>query len=121
MLRIWLKQPKGVRTWFEQEPFFVSLGIPMFYVNATHRLVDDAKMRRAMVFAINYRDIRELVVSGYSKPLKLGLIVPYGPESKYYSEEDVEKYGATYDPAKAKAILAEAGYKPIFGPDGELI
>jgi len=121
MPRIWLKQPKGVRTWFDQEPYFVSLGIPMFYINVTHRPVDDTKMRRAMAFAINYKDVRELAVSGYSKPLKPGLIVPYGPEAKYYSEEDALEYGASYDPAKAKAILAEAGYKSIFGPDGELV
>ena len=122
MPRIWLKKPKGVRTWFDQEPFFVSLGIPMFYINVTHHPLDDVKMRRAMAFAINYRDIRELAVSGYSKPLKPGLIVPYGPEGKYYFEEDAAKYGASYyDPAKAKAILAEAGYKAVFGSDGELV
>jgi peptide/nickel transport system substrate-binding protein len=121
MPRIWLKKAKGVRTWFDEEPYFVSLGIPMFYINATHRPVDDVRMRRAMAFAINYRDIRELAVSGYSKPLKPGVIIPYGPEAKYFSEEDAAKYGATYDPDKARAILKEAGYTATFGKDGELV
>jgi peptide/nickel transport system substrate-binding protein len=121
MPRIWLKHDKGVRTWFDQEPYFVSLGVPMFYINVTHHPLDDVRMRRAMAFAINYRDIRELAVSGYSKPLKPGFIIPYGPEAKYYSEEDAAKYGATFDPDKARALLKEAGYTSKFGPDGELV
>jgi peptide/nickel transport system substrate-binding protein len=121
MPRIWLKQSKGIRTWFDKEPFFVSLGIPMLYLNVTHKPLDDVRLRRAMAFAINYRDIRELAVSGYSKPLKPGIIAPYGPEAKFYSEEDAAKYGASYDPDKAKALLKEAGYVPKFGADGELI
>jgi peptide/nickel transport system substrate-binding protein len=121
MPRIWLKHGKGVRTWFDSEPFFVSLGIPMFYINVTHHPLDDVRLRRAMAYAINYRDIRELAVSGYSKPLKPGIIVPYGPEAKFYSEEDAAKNGASYDPDKARALLKEAGYVSTFGPDGELV
>jgi len=119
--RIWLKRSKGVRSWYENEPFFVSLATPMLAINVNHRPLDDVKMRRAMAFAINYRDIRELAVSGYSKPLRPGLIVPFGPEAKYYSEEDAQKYGTYYDPEQAKALLREAGYRPVFGADGELV
>jgi len=119
--RIWLKHAKGVRSWYENEPFFVSVSIPMFAINVTRSPLDDVAMRRAMAFAIDYRDIRELAVSGYSKPLKPGLIVPYGPEAKYFSEEDAEKYGAKYDPERAKSLLREAGYSSVLGPDGDLV
>ena len=119
--RIWLKQKKGVRSWYDTEPFFVSASILMLVPNTTHRPLEDGVLRRAMAFAINYQDIRELAVSGYSEPIKPGLILPFGVEGKYYSDEDAKKYGAYYDPAKAKALLKEAGYTSVYGSDGELV
>jgi peptide/nickel transport system substrate-binding protein len=119
--RIWLKQKKGVGTWFDKEPFYLGSAITMLYINVLHPPLNDVKMRRAMAFAINYKDIRELAVSGYSEPLKPGLILPMGLESKYYSEEDARKYGTWFDPERAKATLKEGGYTPVWGPNGELI
>lgn len=120
--RIWLKQKKGVGTWYDEAPFFVNAAIPMLFVNVTHKPLGDPHIRRAMAFSINYKDIRELAVSGYSEPLKSGLILPFGLEQKYYSAEDEEKYGASrYDLAKAKAELAAGGYKPIRDSDGKLV
>ncbi len=120
--RIWLKQKKGVQSWYQKEPFFIPSAMPMLFINVTHKPVDDAHMRRAMAFAINYRDIRELAVSGYSEPLKPGLILPFGLEAKFYSEEDAKQYGATvYDPDRAKAELKAGGYQPIWDDDGKLI
>ena len=75
-----------------------------------------------MAFSIKYDDIRELAVSGYSEPLKPGLIMPSGFEGKFYSEEDALQHGASfYDPERAKAELARGGYQSVFGPDGELL
>jgi len=75
-----------------------------------------------MAFSIKYDDIRELAVSGYSEPIKPGLILPFGYEGKYYSEADAQQYGATfYDPERARAELAAGGYESIWGPGGELI
>jgi peptide/nickel transport system substrate-binding protein len=121
MPRIWLKQGKGVRSWYDKEPFFVSASILMLVPNVTHAPLNDTAMRRAMAFAINYRDIRELAISGYSEPLKPGLILPFGLERKYYSEDDAKTYGAYYDPSRAKAILRGAGYRPVYGSGGELV
>jgi len=119
--RIWLKHKKGVRSWFDEAPYFQAASMPMLSINVKHRPLNDVAIRRAMAFAINYTDIRELAVSGYSEPLKAGLILPFGLESKYYSEEDVKKYGASYDPARAKAVLKEAGYVSTFNEKGELL
>jgi peptide/nickel transport system substrate-binding protein len=120
MPRIWLKHGKGVRSWYDRAPFFPSASMPTLFLNMTHRLLEDVRIRRAMAFAVNYRDIRELAVSGYSEPLRPGVILPFGIESKYFSEEDAEKYGAFYDPDRAKALLREGGYTSIFGSDGQL-
>lgn len=119
--RIWRKFEKGVRSWYDKEPFFVSSSIPMLWLNLTEAPLTDVKYRRAMAFAIQYDDIRELAVSGYSEPLRPGLILPFGLESKYFSEEDAKEYGTRYDPERAKAELKAGGYTSIWNDDGELV
>lgn len=118
--RIWMKADNSVRTWYEKEPYFVPAAIPMFVINHTRYPLSDRKFRRAMAFSINYKNIRELAVSGYSPELKGGLILPFGIEAPYFSAEDAEKYGATYDPERAKKILEEAGYASVFDANGKL-
>ena len=119
--RIWLKARKGVRAWYDQIPYFPPSAITMFYVNVQRRPLGDVHMRRAMAYAINYADIAELAVTGYSLPLRPGLILPFGVEAKYFSEADARQYGTHYDPGKAKAELAAGGYTPVWGADGELV
>lgn len=117
--RIWLKHKSGVRTWYSKEPYFVPASIPMLTVNVTRYPLSDKNYRRAMVYAINYKDIRELAMSNYSPALQPGMILPFGLEKEYYSEEDAKKYGVTYDPERTKKILADAGYTSVFR-DGKL-
>lgn len=119
--RIWLKAEKGVRSWLDREPYFLSSSIPMLLVNHKRAPLMDVHLRRAMAFAINYNDIRELSVSGYSEPLRPGIILPFGLERRFFSEEDAKKYGTWFDPERAKAELAAGGYSAVFGPRGELV
>jgi peptide/nickel transport system substrate-binding protein len=119
--RIWLKQRKGVRSWLDQEPFFLSTSIPMLFLNHKRAPLTDVHLRRAMAFAINYKDIREVAVSGYSEPLRPGLVLPFGLEKKFFSDEDAKKFGTWYDPELAKKELQAGGYTPLFNSTGELI
>lgn len=119
--RIWRKNAKQVYSWFEKSPYFLAAGMPMLFINVHHGPMGDVAYRRAMAFSVNYTDIRELAMSDYSEPLQGGLILPFGLESKYFNKEDVKEYGASYDPARAKKILADAGYKSIFNEKGDLV
>ncbi len=120
--RIWLKRRKGVRAWFDEPPFFVANSIPMMLINVGREPLRDRRYRRAMALAVNYKDIQELAVSGYSEPLQPGMILPFGPEAKFYSAEDAGRLGATrYDPEQARQLLKEAGYQPVFDSDGKLV
>jgi peptide/nickel transport system substrate-binding protein len=119
--RIWLKKKKGVRAWYDEPPYFPPTGIPMLFVNVTRGALGDVHLRRAMGFAINYADIRELAVSGYSDPLRPGLVLPFGVEARFFSEPDAALYGTTYDLARARAELEAGGYLPVFGADGNLL
>ena len=118
--RIWLKAKKGVRAWFDKPPYFPPSAIPMLYINVTRGALADVHLRRAMGFAINYTDIRELAVSGYSDPLRPGLVLPFGLESKYFSEEDARKYGTFFEPARAREELKAGGYTARYDEKGEL-
>lgn len=118
--RIWRKREKGVRAWFDAEPYYVGDSMPMLFINVKRAPLGDARYRRAMGFAINYKDIRELAASGYSEPLRPGLILPFGREARFFSEQDAKRYGTYFDPERAKAELKRAGYTATFDARGEL-
>ncbi len=119
--RIWLKKAQMVSTWYDTTPYFIPAAITMFIINATKPPLSDKNFRRAMACAINYDDLNELAISGYSPPLRPGLILPFGSEEKYYSEEDALKYGTSYNPQLAKKILEDAGYTSVFDQNGNLV
>ena len=120
--RIWLKERENVFAWMKKPPYYDGASIPMLFINVTKTPLDDASLRRAMAYSINYKDIRELAVSGYSVEMQSGAILPYGIEAKYFSAEDAARLGASvFDPAKAKELLAQAGYKSVFDASGALV
>lgn len=119
--RIWRKMRKGVGTWFDHAPYFAATSLPMLIINVKHGALADLAYRRAMALSIDYTDIRELAASGYSDPLQSGLILPFGLEGKFFSAEDAQRYGVSYDPALARKTLADAGYRARYNDNHELI
>ena len=73
---------------------------------------DDVNVRRALYHAIDIPAIVREVLQGYG-------VVATGqfPPSSWAFDPSVKAY--PYDPNRAKALLAEAGWKP--GPDGVLV
>ena len=71
----------------------------------------DKRVRRALTHAINKQDLIDGVLLGYGTPLT----GPFPPESWAYNHDVKDP---KYDPALAKQLLAEAGWKP--GADGLL-
>jgi len=82
--------------------------------NETHKPFDNADVRRAIGHAIDRDAVVQAAFDGYGgsalSPLAVGI--------PGYDSDAGPKYGTPYDPAKAKALLAQAGFKP--GPDGIL-
>ena len=114
--RIWLKAKKGVRSWFDQEPYFLSSSIPMLLVNHQRAPGNDVHMRRAMAFAINYKDIRELAVSGYSEPLEPGLILPFGLERKFFSARGRQAVRHSLRPREGQSRARRRRLRPGLRP-----
>ena len=79
----------------------------------------DVRVRQALSLAINRDGIRDRVMDGFSVPT--GQIMPEGA-----SGYDPSLKPDPYDPARAKALLAEAGYKDgfaitIHGPNNRYV
>ena len=75
-------------------------------INSAQKELSDVKVRQAISYAIDKDQMVKQVMPEGSKSA-----IEFIPPSVRGYNEDVEKY--SYDPAKAKSLLAEAGY-----PDG---
>ena len=70
---------------------------------------DDPKVREAMNYAVDRNELALLLMNGESSPLFTGMSPAMG---KYYNESLENTF--TYDPDRAIALLAEAGYPEGF-------
>ncbi len=124
--QIWNKFSKGVGTWYKERPYYIPGTIPCMLMCLLEKPFSDPSFRQAVAHAVNYSQILDLSIFGYAPKLRPGFILPEGPEAQYFNEEDIEKYGAVYNPVKARQILTDAGYtwgadSMLVGPDGEKI
>jgi glutathione transport system substrate-binding protein len=90
------------RTVVEKTP---SIVIHYVAINTRKKPFDDVRVRRALNYAIDKTAFIRVAYSGYATPQD----APVAPGIAFYARQGVWPY----DPAKAKQLLAEAGY-----PDG---
>jgi len=107
---------KPVGTFLKDKPYYVPGSMPMLLMNTTKKGLDNAAVRKAIATAINYADIAETAMSGYSATVQPSLILPTGAESKYFNTDDAKANGWSYDAAAAEKLLTDAGAKK--GSDG---
>ncbi len=82
-------------------------GKTILALNEARKPFDDVRVRRALAYAIDRAALIEATESGFGEPIGSH----YVPTDPGY----VDLTGAyPYDPAKARALLAEAGVKPGF-------
>ena len=74
-----------------------------------NRLLQDIRIRRAMLHAVDRQTLVDRIFEGTTRPAS-GFVAELDPN---YTDA-VPQYG--YDPARARALLAESGFTP--GPDG---
>lgn len=72
------------------------------------------RVRQALADAISQPEIVDLAMHGHGVPT-YGPVPPY-PQTFLSPAARAGQYGVGYDPAHARALLAQAGYTP--GPDG---
>ncbi len=97
-----LQGAPGVR--IEEVP---SLSLSLAYLNTTKPPLDNVKVRQAMSYAINYDQIIQELIQGKGRRLR-------GPLAFGMEGYDDSLKGYDYDPAKAKQLLADAGFPSGF-------
>ena len=73
-------------------------------------LLQDLRLRRAVAYAIDRQVIADTVYQGLAKPAK-SILAPW-----FWDQGGDFLQGYNHDPAKARRLLDQAGWKP--GPDG---
>ena len=77
--------------------------------NLTNPLLSNVKVRQAISYAINRSQVSTVGESGYEPPAnQTGIVTP--TFSSTLDNSALAGWGNGYDPAKAKALLASAGY-----------
>lgn len=76
--------------------------IGYMFINAMHPPTDDKRVRQALAYGIDKKTIIEALLQGFANPVDVMLT----PASTGYVD-DVKGY--PFDPAKAKALIKEAG------------
>jgi peptide/nickel transport system substrate-binding protein len=82
--------------------------------NLTNPLLSNVKVREAMSYAINRSQVSTIGESGYEPPAnQAGIVTPTFAST--LNNTALASWGTSYDPAKAKALLASAGFHPGAG------
>ncbi len=76
-----------------------------FRFNVSRSPLDDPRVRKALNHALDRQAVSELAYGGYAVPATVGFL---HPGTRFFNDE-LDGYWS-YDPIKAKALLAEAGY-----------
>lgn len=85
------------------------LGTQYYMFNCQRPPFDQKKVRKAINYAINKKSIVQGILKNQAYSIGNGGIVP--PAGfKGYDAKAVKEYGYTFQPIKAKKILADAGY-----------
>ncbi|MFT4572643.1 MAG: peptide/nickel transport system substrate-binding protein [Hyphomicrobiaceae bacterium] len=94
---------------------YVSGGYTYLGYNLTNPLFEDVRVRRALTHAIDKQEIVDTVLLG------LGSIAetPYRPGTAWINQTLVDEAPFPYDPERARALFAEAGWEDTNG-DGVL-
>lgn len=98
------------KTFFDASPYHLGANTTWLFPNTTEKPLNDRLFRLALADSINVNQIRDKAYPGglVSKANPTGLLPIW---NKWIDKKVVSQYGFSYNVAKAKSILAAAGYK----------
>lgn len=103
----------GAKTYFAKAPYHLGANTVWLFPNTTRKPLNDKQFRRALAYSINLGQILDKAYQGLAvKASPTGLLPIW---NKWVDKKVVKKYGFSYNAAKAKSILAAAGYKDTNG------
>ena len=97
------------KTYYTKAPWHLSANTVWLFPNTTQKPLNDSAFRHALATSINISQILDKAYQGLAiKASPTGLLPIW---NKYVDGQTVKKYGFSYSTAKAKQMLAAAGYK----------
>jgi peptide/nickel transport system substrate-binding protein len=114
----------GIETYYPDPPYMLAANTACLWLNLTKPPMDDPAFRSALANSIDVSQIVNVVYGGIVSAANPVGLLPSPAWLQYLDEDLVAQYGFSYDPDKAKQILADAGYADTDGdgfveaPDG---
>jgi peptide/nickel transport system substrate-binding protein len=100
-------------TYFNGAPYHMGANTTWLFPNTTQKPLNDSQFRHALAYSINMNQILDKAYQGLAaKASPTGLLPIW---NKWIDKNVVAQYGFSYNAAKAKSILADAGYKDTNG------
>jgi len=99
----------SAKTYFSKSPYHLGANTVWLFPNTTRRPLNDSHFRRALAFSINMKQILDKAYEGMANKANPTGLLPIW--NKWVNKSAVQKYGFSYNQAKAKSILSAAGYK----------
>ncbi|MBG0816888.1 ABC transporter substrate-binding protein [Planomonospora sp. ID82291] len=103
----------GITTYYPEPPYMLSANTAFLVLNTTKKPMDDPAFRKALANAIDTKKIVEGVYGNLVKAASPTGLLPQWEQ--YIDQQVVADKGFSFDTAKAKKLLADAGYKDADG------
>ncbi|MFB4281855.1 MULTISPECIES: ABC transporter substrate-binding protein [unclassified Nonomuraea] len=99
----------GLTTYYNEPPYMLSANTAWLVPNTTKKPMDDPAFRKALAASV---DVKKIVEGVYGNLVKAASPTGLLPQwDKFVDQSVVSASGFTFDAAKAKKLLADAGYK----------
>ncbi|MEV4106329.1 ABC transporter substrate-binding protein [Nonomuraea sp. NPDC049695] len=103
----------GLTTYYSEPPYMLSANTAWLVPNTTKKPLNDPVFRKALASSI---DVKKIVEGVYGNLVKAASPTGLLPQWEQYVDQNVVgRSGFAFDPAKAKKLLADAGYKDTDG------
>jgi peptide/nickel transport system substrate-binding protein len=97
------------KTYFGKAPYHLGANTTWLFPNTTRKPLNDKQFRKALAYSINMGQIIDKAYQGLvNKASPTGLLPIW---DKWIDKQVVKQYGFSYNPTRAKALLAAAGYR----------
>ena len=98
----------GFKFYYDAQPYMLSGNTVWLEPNISKAPMSNVNFRRALAYALNPTAIAQGVYGGIAAAATPTGLLP--TLNAFVDPAVVSKYGATYDPTKAKQLLAQSGY-----------
>ena len=99
-----------LKFFYDKSPYMLSANTVWLEPNTSKAPFNNVNFRKAMAYALNPQAIAQSVYGGIATPSTPTGLLPTLAGAGFVDKSVESQLGATFDPAKAKQLLAQSGY-----------